>query len=135
MTRKLSILIVVLCSVFTLSAAAQNKDPLGASDAELQRLKQLNTTDKVTSLSDAELRKMMVGRWTTGRHEYDYNADGTWRMLPTDISTTKGTWRIEDHRLIEGTGTRVILEASRTQIVLKNDGGTYPFRYVRIEKK
>jgi hypothetical protein len=113
----------------------ETKDAFGTSDAELERLRQLNTTNTVTSLSDAELRQLMVGRWTTGRHDYDYKADGTWRMLPADISTTKGTWRVENHQLIEGTGARTIMEASRKQIVLKNEGDTYPFRYVRIGEK
>jgi hypothetical protein len=135
MKTKLNVLIFLLCSSLALNATAQKKDPLGASDAELERLRQLNTSNKVTSLSDTELRQLMAGRWTTGRHDYDYKADGTWRMLPADISTTKGTWRIENHQLIEDTGARTIMEASQKQIVLKNEQGTYPFRYVRIENK
>jgi hypothetical protein len=132
---KTNILIYLLCPLFALSAGAQKKDLLGASDAELERLKQLNATNKITPLSDAELKQLMVGRWTTGRHQYDYKADGTWRMLPADISTTKGIWRIENHQLIEGTGARTIMEASNKQIVLKNEQGSYPYRYVRIENE
>jgi hypothetical protein len=135
MKTTLSVLTCLLCALFALNATAQKKDLLGASDAELRRLRQLNTTNTVTSLSDAELRRLMVGRWTTGRHEYDYKADGTWRMLPADISSTKGTWHIENHQLIEDTGARTIMEASHRQMVLKNEQGSYPFRYRRIEKK
>lgn len=135
MAAKLHLLLVLFSLSFTPKIHAQKQDPLGASATELERLRLLNTTEKVTSLSDAELRKLMVGRWTTGRHDYDYRADGTWRMLPTDIATTKGKWRIENRQLIEITGTRAIIEASREQIVLRNVGGTYPFRYVRIENK
>jgi len=131
MKTKLNVLITLLCALFALNATAQKKDPLGASDAELERLRQLNTTNKVTSLSDAELRQLMVGTWTTGRHGYEYKADGTWQSA----GTMKGTWRIENHQLIEDTGARTIMEASRKQIVLKNEQGTYPFRYVRIEEK
>ena len=65
-------LAIILSAMFTFHAAAQNKDRLGASDAELERLKQLNTTGQVVSRSDAELHKLMVGKWTTGRHEYAY---------------------------------------------------------------
>lgn len=132
MKTKLTFLIVALSSLFAVNTIALAEDALGTSDAELGRLKQLNTTNKVTSLSDAELRKLMVGRWTTGRHDYDYKPDGTWKMLE---GTTKGTWRIENHQLIEGTGARTIMEASHKQIVLKNNQGTYPFRYMRIENK
>jgi hypothetical protein len=53
-------------------------------------------------------------------------------MLPADTGT-KGTWRIVNHQLIDDTGARTIMEASGKQIVLKNDQGAYPFRYVRIE--
>jgi hypothetical protein len=135
MKTKLNVFICLFCSFLTLNAAGQKNDPLGAPDAELQRLQQLNTTNKATSLSDAELRQLMVGKWTTGRHEYQYKADGTWHMLPPDASTTKGTWRIQNHQLIEETGARTIMEASHKQIVLKNEQGTYPYRYVRIEKR
>jgi hypothetical protein len=125
----------LLGSVFlALGALAHSSDALGTSDAELARLRQLNATQKVTPLSDAELRQLMVGKWTTGRHDYEYKPDGTWRMLPADTAM-KGTWRIQNHQLIEETGTRTIMEASHQQIVLKNDHGAYPYRYVRVEKK
>ena len=135
MSSKLNFLTVLMISFVTLSTGAQGEDRLGASEKELERLRRLNTTNTVTALSDVELRKLVVGKWTTGRHEYDYKADGTWRMLPFDISTTKGTWRIEKHRLIESGDARTIMEASRRQIVLKNDQGTYPFRYLHIDKE
>jgi murein DD-endopeptidase MepM/ murein hydrolase activator NlpD len=112
----------------------KKEDVLGASDTELERLRQLNTTNKVASLSDLELRQLMVGRWTTGRHDYEYKADGTWQMLPTNISTTNGTWRIESRQLIEGSSVRTIMEASLMRIVLKHDEGPYPYRYERIGK-
>jgi hypothetical protein len=118
-----------------LDSHSKHERSLNDSATELRRLEQLNTSDKVTTLSDAELRQLMVGKWTTGRHDYDYEADGTWRMLPADASTTKGTWRIEDHKLIEGTDARTIIEATREQIVLRNQDGAYPYRYLRIDLK
>ena len=117
-------------------------DRLGASEAELENLKALNQSGAVVTESDAELRKFMVGKWTTGRHEYIYRADGTWRMLPLDISTTHGKWRIENHQLIEEiesengfvpTGARTFIQVSSKQLVLRNEAGPYPFRYLRIE--
>jgi len=110
----------------------KKEDGIGASDTELERLRQLNSTDKVVSLSDVELRQLIVGRWSTGRHDYDYKADGTWFMLPEDIATTKGIWRIENRQLIESSSTRTIIEASDKQIVLKNEQGAYPYRYQKI---
>ena len=124
---------IISTAIFILlSLTAIAEDRLGASDAELARLKQLNTTKKMTSLSDAELRKLMVGRWTTGRHVYDFKADGTWQMLE---GSSNGQWRIEGHQLIDNTGTRTIMEASHKQIVLKCKRGSYPYRYARIKKK
>lgn len=116
-----------------LDAHSKTEDALGASPEELTRLKQLNSTDKVTSLSDVDLRKLIVGRWTTGRHDYEYLADGTWRMLPADKDTTKGNWRIENHKLIEDTEMRTIIECNHNIIVMKAEDGGYPYRYVRIE--
>ncbi len=130
--QRLFILACALCSILSLHASAQGKDRLGASDAELERLKKLNSTNQIVSLNDVDLRKLMVGKWTTGRHEYAFKADGTWRMLPADTDMN-GTWRIENRKLIDDTGSRTIMEATRKQIVLKNNQGAYPFRYVRID--
>jgi hypothetical protein len=134
MKMRLPLALSLFSAFLALSALAHSSDALGTSDAELARLRQLNATHKVTPLTDVELRQLMVGKWTTGRHEYEYKPDGTWRMLPADTAM-KGTWRIQDRQLIEETGTRTIMEASHQQIVLKNDQGAYPYRYVRIEKK
>ena len=129
----------LLC--FHVFAAAE--DRLGASPEEMERLKELNKSNTVASQSDQELTKLMVGKWTTGRHEYLYQSDGTWRMLPTDISTTNGRWRIQNHQLVQETklekgsfshaAALTFIEASPKQLVLRNEGGLYPFRYVRIE--
>ena len=117
-------------------------DKLGTSPQELERFKELNKTSKAVSQSDEELRTLMAGKWTTGRHEYIYRPNGTWQMLPADISTTNGKWRIENRQLIEEiksesgfspTGARTFIEVSPKQLVLKNENGPYPFRYMRIE--
>jgi hypothetical protein len=59
---------------------------------------------------DAEIRRhpapedakgyttLMVGKWSSPRHEYLYRADGTWSMLPEEEGTTRGSWRIEGNR-------------------------------------
>jgi len=100
MKTKYNVLIGLLLSA--------NRTPRGSAEERSARrircrvgtLKKLNTTNKITPLSDART-ETIDGRWTTGRHDYDYKADSTWRMLPTDISTAKDTWRIENHQLIE----------------------------------
>jgi hypothetical protein len=125
-----------------LHISAPAEDRLGASEQELERLKELNKSNTVVSQSDQELRKLMVGKWTTGRHEYIYRSDGTWQMLPADISSTNGKWRIQNHQLIEEaksengflpTGARTFILVTPTELILKNEKGLYPFRYVRIE--
>jgi len=37
---------------------------------------------------DASLRKQIVGYWSSGRHIYEYRADGTWWMCPAEAGTT-----------------------------------------------
>lgn len=116
-----------------LHTSASAEDRLGASEQELERLKELNKSGAVVSQSDQELRKLMVGKWNTGRHKYIYRPNGTWQMLPADISTTHGKWRIQNHQLIEDTGARTFIEVTPKQLVLKNEQGPYPYRYVRVE--
>ena len=59
---------------------------------------------------DAEIRRhpapadtkgytqLMVGKWSSPRHEYIYRADGTWSMLPEEEGTTRGRWHIKGNR-------------------------------------
>ena len=64
-------------------------------------------------------------------------------MLPADISTTNGRWKIQNRQLIEeiksdngftSTGApRTFLEAKPNLLVLKNEDGPYPFRYLKVE--
>lgn len=42
--------------------------------------------------------KLMVGKWSSPRHEYIYRADGTWSMLPEEEGTTRGRWHIEGNQ-------------------------------------
>ncbi|MEY2439469.1 MAG: hypothetical protein QOI34_854 [Verrucomicrobiota bacterium] len=128
------VLAIALGLILVPVSRASAADRLGASEQEMERLKQLNQSKTVVSQSDDELKKMMVGKWTTGRHEYIYNANGTWQMLPLDISTTHGTWRIQNHQLIEDmSGARTFIEAKPKQLVLRNEQGPYPYRYVKIQ--
>jgi hypothetical protein len=109
---KTKMILGVAVGLLLLHTSAPAEDRLGASEQELERLKELNKSGAVVSQSDQELRKLMVGKWTTGRHEYMYRPDGTWQMLPTDISTTHGKWRIQNHQLIEDTGARTFIEVT-----------------------
>jgi hypothetical protein len=45
---------------------------------------------------DASLRKQIVGYWSSGRHIYEYRADGTWWMCPAEAGTTHGHWAVEN---------------------------------------
>ena len=140
---KTQIILPLAVGLLLFVGSATADDKLRTSAAELERLKGLNKSGKVVSQSDEELRKLMVGKWTTGRHEYLYRPDGTWKMSPADISTTVGKWRIQNRQLIEEAkverefvstgGPRTFIKVTRKQLVLKNDSGPYPFRYIRIE--
>jgi len=55
-------------------------------------------------VDSAELRKRMVGRWTSPRHSYLYRADGTWTMLPEfedGLQATHGVWHIEGNKFFQ----------------------------------
>lgn len=130
---KTNMILGLVVGLLFLCPFAPAEDRLGASEQELERLKELNKSGAAVAHSDQELRKLMVGTWTTGRHQYIYHSNGTWQMLPADISTTHGKWRIQNHRLIEDTGARTFIEVTPKQLVLRNENGPYPYRYVRIE--
>ena len=142
MKKRIRTFLTVAAALCLPVVSTQGDDRLKTSPAELERLKELNKTGTVVSQSDEELRKLMVGKWTTGRHEYLYRADGTWRMLPADLSTTNGKWKIQNRQLIEeiksenrfeSTGARTFIEVTPKQLVLRNEDGPYPYRYIRIE--
>ena len=137
---KAKVILAIAVGLLFFRIAAPAADPV--SPQELERLKELNKTGTVVSQSDEELRKLMVGKWTTGRHEYLYRADGTWRMLPADISITNGKWKIQNRQLIEevksenrfeSTGARTFIEVTPKQLVLRNEAGPYPYRYMRVK--
>ena len=51
-----------------------------------------------SEVDSADLRKRIVGHWTSPRHSYLYRADGTWTMLPEfedGYQATHGVWHIE----------------------------------------
>lgn len=59
-------------------------------DAEIRRHPAPENTEGYT--------KLMVGKWSSPRHEYIYRADGTWSMLPAEAGTTRGRWHIKGNR-------------------------------------
>jgi hypothetical protein len=125
----------ILCIIFLMIAATLSsssaEDRFGTSKEELDRLKSINASDMIVTLSDVELSKLMVGNWSTGRHDYVYRPDGTWQMLPIQEGGTNGSWKIEGKKLIQGSTKREIIEASDKQFTLRNVDGKYPDRYVK----
>lgn len=61
-----------------------------AVDAEILRHPAAEHTETYT--------KLMVGKWSSPRHEYIYRADGGWSMLPEAEGITRGQWRIEGNQ-------------------------------------
>lgn len=59
-------------------------------DAEIRRHPAPENTEGYT--------KLMIGKWSSPRHEYIYRADGTWSMLPEEEGTTRGRWHIKGNR-------------------------------------
>lgn len=65
--------------------------------------------------------KLMVGKWSSPRHEYIYRADGTWSMLPEEEGTTRGSWRIEGNRFFNQADCESGDTSAYTIILLTND--------------
>ena len=67
-----------------------------------------------------ELAKLIVGKWTSPRHQYLYRADGTWTMLPEfdqGYQATHGIWHVEGNQFSQGTSAA---DASHETIILLN---------------
>ena len=63
---------------------------------ELAELKQRIATLKQPKLAPAkELKKRRVGVWQTTRHRYSFTTDGTYKIVPKEAGTTKGSWSIK----------------------------------------
>lgn len=108
-------------------------DAFGTTPAELKALEDLNKTNPKISQTDKALASQMTGKWTTGRHDYIYRADGTWQMLPLTQGGTSGKWRIKDAVLVQAESQMPFLKIEPNRLILKNTSGKYPFRYVRIK--
>lgn len=50
------------------------------------------------SADTASLKKLLVGRWRSPRHDYLYRANGTWIMLPDEKDATHGSWRVKGNQ-------------------------------------
>ena len=122
-----------LIFALTCFSAPLHADALNTTPSELKKLEALNQTNPRIDKTDKELEKMMVGTWTTGRHDYVYQTNSTWQMLPIIKGGTKGKWEIKNGRLHQDDDGRIFLQVNAKQLVLKNSAGKYPFRYVRIK--
>jgi len=81
------------------SLTRQDADKMLAIDKEIMRHPMPTPSDS------HELAKLIVGKWTSPRHQYLYRADGTWTMLPEFIGgekTTHGVWHVEGHEFSQG---------------------------------
>ena len=50
------------------------------------------------SADSATLKKLVVGRWRSPRHDYLMRANGTWIMLPDEEGATHGSWSIKGNQ-------------------------------------
>lgn len=54
-----------------------------------------------------KLSNLLIGEWSTGRHEVGYSKTGKWYMLPLESQCTRGFWRFEGNRFVEIQGNDV----------------------------
>ena len=62
------------------------------------------------------LSSMLVGQWSSPRHDYLYVSDGNWYMLPIETGGTKGTWRIKGNEYLDTCKSKV----RKSTIILLN---------------
>ena len=65
--------------------------------------------------------KLMVGKWSSPRHEYVYRPDGTWSMLPEEEGATSGRWHIEGNRFFKKADCESGDASAYTILLLTND--------------
>ncbi len=51
------------------------------------------------------LSALIVGRWTSPRHEYLDRKDGTWVMLPEEAGSPHGHWHVEGNQFVSTDST------------------------------
>ena len=85
-----------LTKLVSLRADLAHRNDLGwkAVDAEISR-------HPVPKNSDAKaLTALLVGKWSSPRHDYLYRKNGTWTMLPAEEDATRGDWHVEGNRFV-----------------------------------
>jgi hypothetical protein len=81
------------------SLTRQDADKMLAIDKEIMRHPMSMPPDS------HELAKLIVGKWTSPRHQYLYRTDGSWTMLPEFIDgekATHGIWHVDGNRFSQG---------------------------------
>jgi hypothetical protein len=63
------------------------------------------------------LSGLLVGQWSSPRHDYVYRADGTWTLLPAEPDATHGRWRIDGNQYFDSVATDPPVD-SRYSIIL-----------------
>ena len=85
------------------------------------------------TIKAARLRRLLMDRWRSPRHDYLRSADGTSIMLPKDAYTTRDHWGVtKDGRFWEGrTGSYAIILVDRKNFIF-DGGGTFLFYEKRL---
>jgi hypothetical protein len=55
-------------------------------------------------LNGKALAPLLVGKWETTRHDFEYKKNGTYVMLPDEPEAARGKWRIEGNQFIQTEG-------------------------------
>ncbi|MGA2892207.1 MAG: hypothetical protein ABSE22_05015 [Xanthobacteraceae bacterium] len=93
-------------------AAAAKTDEWQAIDAEIKQHPAPGDSDSKT------FSGLLVGQWGSPRHDYLYNADGTWTMVPIEPDIAHGTWRIEGNQYFDVAAIEPPLKTQYTIILI-----------------
>jgi hypothetical protein len=99
------------------TVAPQNMDEWQAIDTEIKRHSAPVDSDS------KKLSRLLVGKWSSHRHDYLYRANGIWTMLPAEKDTTHGRWRIKGNQYFDSNGEETqytIILITEKDFVFKN---------------
>ena len=74
-------------------------------------------------MSDAEIKQILLGYWSSPRHGYHIAADGIIYMCPRKYATTTNRWAVKDGRFYWGGGPHTIVTLNDKKFVYRQIGG------------
>jgi hypothetical protein len=80
------------------------------------------------------LSRLLVGDWSSPRHDYRYRKNGTWTMLPEEPGTTGGIWSIKGNRFSNFGSAFTIILLNKDYFIYTDKLGQGVYSHKRISR-